>query len=94
MSNIFDMENIDDLPEDLKGKMRDKKTGLINYQKKVINLFKEKNILTIDEIIVGLFRLHNIVKTRISVSSVLFSIQKKELIKRIDSGKYELINNT
>ena len=88
-NNIFDLTNVDDLPEDQKRQLK-----LINVRddaKNLLGLFELKNRLSIDEIIVGLYRLHKMIKSRTWVSSTLYNLSKKSLIKKVDGsqGEYE-----
>lgn len=64
--NIFDIKNTEDLPEDIKKNIRKIGDGReINEDtKRLMKLFDLKNPLSIDEIIVSLYRLHGIQKDR------------------------------
>lgn len=89
--NIFNLDKIDDIPDNCKKQLK-----LINIRddaKKLLDLFDKKQVLTIDEIIVGMYRLYKIEKTRIWVSSTLYNLSRKKLVKKIDGtkGEYEKI---
>jgi len=85
--DIFDLSAIDDLPKKCAEELR-----LINIGKEtkaVLDLFDIKNRLSIDEIIVGLYRLHKLEKTRTWVSSTLYNLSRKELVKKVEGTKGE-----
>lgn len=89
--NIFDLTALDDINETLKSELR------IASPKddQVLSLFEIKNKLTIDEIIVGLFRKYALEKKRAYVTSRLTSLVKKDLIEKVpgEKGTYQLIDH-
>ncbi len=88
-TSVFDINKTDDLPESCKKNL--KLLNMRDETKKLLDLFEIKNKLSIDEILVALYRLHKIEKTRSWVSSTLYNLSRKNLIKRIDGtkGDYE-----
>lgn len=87
--DIFDTNNIEDLPE-----LSRKRIKLSNFKGntlKVIDLFELKNTLSVNEVIVSLYRLHKLEKTKGWVHTTLNNLQLKETIKRIDKGLYQKI---
>jgi hypothetical protein len=84
--DIFDTCDTSDLPK-----------GFVATQLKIINvrddtkllleLFEKKNELSIDEILVALYRAHNIQKTRTWVSGTAYNLSIKGLIKKVDMKK-------
>ena len=85
MKDIFDCKNIDDLPPKLKKDVE----SPINL---ILELFKIKPVLTEQEIIVGLYRKYNVIRTKIQIRGIMYRTNKlDEKIKRIDRGKYQVI---
>ncbi len=87
--DIFDLAKIDDIPKACADELR-----LINISKEtklLLNLFEIKNRLSIDQIIVGMYRLHKLEKTRPWVSSTLYNLSRKGLVKKVEGtkGEYE-----
>jgi len=90
--NIFNLDKTDDLPEAYKKQLK-----LLNVRddtRSLLALFDLKDNLSIDEILVGMYRLHKVEKSRIWVSSTLHNLSKKGLIRKIDGtkGKYRKVN--
>lgn len=90
--NIFDLTNLDDLPEDCRTQL-----GVplfkTNKTKKTFELFSLKNKLTVDEIIVALYRKHKIKIKRQEVQSILFNWKVKyNFLKKINKNQYEFIS--
>ena len=90
--NIFNLDKIDDLPEAYKKQLK-----LLNVRddtRSLLALFDLKDNLSIDEILVGMYRLYKVEKSRVWVSSTLHNLGKKGLIRKIDGtkGKYRKIN--
>lgn len=88
-NDIFNLENTSDLTNDCKKQLK-----LLNMRddaKRLLELFDKKSPLSIDEIIVGLYRLYKLEKTRVWVSSTLYNLSRKNLIKKISGikGEYE-----
>ncbi len=88
-NDIFNLDKTDDLPENFKKELK-----LLNIRddtRHLLDLFERKNKLSIDEILIGLYRLHKIIKTRIWVSSTLYNLSRKNLIRKVagTKGQYE-----
>ena len=82
MPDIFDLKNIDDLPKKVKNNLNPS-----NVRKNTRNLtclFEIKEQLSIDEVIVALFRKHTLVKSRMWVSANLYNLKKKGYLERVD----------
>lgn len=88
---LFNYKDISDFPEECKQQL--KPLRVREQTKKLLELFDRKSPLSIDEIIVGFYRLYNINKTRSWVSSSFYNLCKKNLIKKsdIEKCKYEKI---
>lgn len=92
-SNIFDLENISDLGENVTSQL--KVSSISKNDRKILDLFEIKNTLSIDEIIVGLARKYELSKERSWVSNRLYSLSKSRKLEKIKGKKgiYRLINN-
>lgn len=86
--NIFDLENTDDLPIQIKKTVSNKRYLITSS---VIDLFNKKNKLSITEIVVGIYRINKIILTRQVVSTALSHLCALKKLKRIDCGVYEKI---
>lgn len=89
---IFSLSDTNDLSEYCKKQLKQLKR--IAIKDDVINLFdlfKIKNRLSVDEVIVAFYRLYEIEKTRSWFSATLSNLSKRGLIKKINGteGKYE-----
>lgn len=82
--DIFDMKNIDDIPFTLP-----KITNPI--KEKIMVLFTIKNILTLRELRVGLYRKYEIVVTSTSLSTHIHTLKIDKKITNIGLGTYKLI---
>lgn len=86
---IFDAKNISDIPVSLKNQLsclrRSKET------KELMSLFEIKNRLTIDEILIGLYRKYNREQSRVWVTTTAYNLTRKGIIKRFQVGEYELV---
>lgn len=83
--DIFDLKMLEDIPESFAKELR-----LINIRKEtkyLLDLFDIKNKLSIDEILVGLYRSHKIVKERSWISSTLYNLTRAKLIKKVKGKK-------
>ena len=79
--DIFDIKNIDDIDEItkkyIKTRHRDCKKSM-----EVLSLFEIKNILSIDEILVGMYRKYRKIVTRAYIRNKMFFLKEKGLIKK------------
>lgn len=91
-NKIFDLQELKDIPPELKKMVN--RVQINANTRKVLALFELKNILSIDEILIGLYRCHNIIQSRVWLSSVLYNLAKRKSIKRIKGkrGAYERTN--
>lgn len=84
-TNIFDMKNLDDLPDSVK-------EGISSnaYTEKIIKLFRmAKRPLTIDEVTVAYYRVYKEVRTRRQINSKLYGLTKavRPLLERSAIGR-------
>lgn len=92
----FDTSAVTDLPEEIKKQLRGVPVkGLRPDTAKVLALFDKRPILAIDEIVVALYRIHQMQKSRSWVFSTLSNLQQKKFLKRVDGevGKWEKVNS-
>jgi hypothetical protein len=87
-NNIFDTQNIHDLPEFLKNQL---KKGYGKDTEKLLSLFDLKETLNIDEIIVGLFRKYQLEKNRVWVTSTAYNLTRIKLLESLGSGIYRKV---
>lgn len=99
--NIFNLDNIDDLPDSLKSDLSvSKKRKRDGFDSRIIALFKKsKSELSIDELRAGYYRLYNDIKGRRQMTAKLYAmsgrnknINKKPVIDRsmVKNGYYKL----
>ena len=88
--NIFSLTNLDDLSEDFKLELRITNTG----DEQILTLFSIKQILTIDEVLVGLARKFHSNKKRAYVINRLYTLGKKGFVQKIKGkkGAYQVVN--
>lgn len=86
-NDIFNLKNINDISASCKKNL--KLNGLHDDTKKLLDLFNIKQPLSIDEMIVALYRKFKIEKTRTWVSGTLYNLSRKKLITRLINGNYE-----
>lgn len=89
--NLFDLSKTDDLPEKIKEKLR--RIPVRKDAKKLLDLFKIKQTLSIDEIIVGLYRQYKMEKSRTWIHSTLYNLSRKEILKKVEGTKGVYKNN-
>lgn len=91
MEDIFDTKNILYIPVSLKNQL----SGLRHSKqtKELLSLFKIKNRLTIDEILVGLYRKYKRQQSRVWVTYTAYNLTRKGIIKRFSVGEYGLVKN-
>jgi hypothetical protein len=77
MSDIFDLNNLNDLPDDVKKQIAP--LGLKKDTEMFISLFDIKEQLTVDEIIVGMMRKYN--------SWTVYNLKCRKIIKEVDDKK-------
>lgn len=87
--NIFILQNFDDIPDDLKAEIiiKEDKTRTEH----VYSLFNIKNILNINEIIIGCYRGYKYKVMRKTAFAICANLRKKGLIKKIGKAKFEII---
>jgi len=89
--NIFDLSDISDLPIPLKNKLSILRSS--SETRKIINLFKMKDTLTIDEILVGFFREYKKEISRSWVSTTLYNLSRKGFVRKLKVGQYKLVHD-
>lgn len=87
-AEIFDLDDLSDLPKSVRERVFRAIYGANTGN--VLSLFKIKHTLTIDEIIVGLYRTASTEKSRAWVNSCVYNLTKRGLLKRVSSGVYSL----
>lgn len=83
--SIFDLHDVSDLPEKHRDEL--KLLSIREDAQKLLSLFDIKPRLSIDEIIVGLYRAHKMEKAREWVSATLYNLSKKGLIAKVKGTK-------
>ena len=81
MKNIFDSKDVSDLPEDILCEL--KKTRLGEMPTSILKLYDIKGELSVDEVLIGLFRKYAIIKTRKQVVSYIYFLTRRKYIIRI-----------
>jgi hypothetical protein len=89
MLNIFDRNDISDLPLNLREK------ASLSFRSKFTNdvfeLFKIKNTLHVDDIIVAYYRKHGYILDRKKAQSIVNNLRVQKVLKRVDVNTYQLI---
>jgi hypothetical protein len=88
---LIDTTNLDDIPNDLKNEL--KKRGLNGSDEKILSIISEFTQLSIDEMLIGLFRKYNISKKRTWLANRLFVLSKLNKVKKVSRGRYELVKS-
>ena len=86
IKDIFDIENISDLPESLQLECNKKKT----MNNRVYDLFKMKDSLTAIEIIAAMYRKYNVIIRKHYVQIILCQFMKEGSIKKIRNCTYRI----
>ena len=87
MSDIFDLKDISDIPQDLK----DELNLLSDVDNKMLYLFKEKEILNINEVMVSWFRKYGEVRSRQYFMTTLYRMKRKGvLVSMKGKGVYSI----
>ena len=89
MENIFDMESTDDLPEDMRNKILNKKD--ISISLKVLSLFDLKKELTCFEVMVAIFRKFGLEKKPPYIRTTLSNMARSGLVERVASSTFRRI---
>lgn len=80
MKDIFDIKDISDIPAIVANNLTSLRMS--SPVKQLISLFKIKNSLTIDEVLVGSFRKHKKTYARSYVSCILYNLYRRGLLKK------------
>jgi len=86
-NNLFDTKNIRDLPRDIVSQLGSPGRPARKTQA-LLELFNMKDHLSADEIMVGLYRLYKIRKTKKAIHTTIHYLIKKGSLKKISRGCY------
>jgi hypothetical protein len=92
--NIFDLEDVSDLPASIVKRTVNHGVSGRPYTGIIMGLFAIKSTLSINEIIVALYRAHKMDKSRTWVGNILYRMKKKGLVKKVGYGSYECIKKS
>lgn len=89
MTNIFDLENLDDLTDEMR--MNLKRRGTLkdpnSVRARILSLFELKSELTIQEVKVGFYRKFKIIPENLTaISSSLHVLTKTSYLTRTENG--------
>jgi hypothetical protein len=79
--SLLDLADISDLPDDIKNSLAKRAGDTISD--KILSLFEIKNPLSIDEIIVGLYRGYKMKKPRHAIQTYMVHLRTNNEIKRL-----------
>ena len=86
--DIFDLECSDDISISCLKQLRGKGKYCLGTSE-LLDLFARKEQLSMDEMIVGLYRLYKVEKTRTWLTSTLYNLIRKNLVKKVKGSKSE-----
>ena len=88
--STFNLDNIVDLPEEVIAELRF--FHLHPATRNIINLFKVKKHLSVNEVLVGLFRKYRLIRTQRWVHTAFYRMKNKKIIKNVTgkTGYFEL----
>jgi hypothetical protein len=81
--NIFSLEDLSDLDDEVRSQLQAKTSN----DDRILRLFKLKDPLSIDEIIVGLARQFGIKKKRTYVINRLYGLAQSNYVKKVEGKK-------
>jgi predicted transcriptional regulator len=82
VNDIFDLFNTDDLPESILKELRKKKR--VSKLDLIMDVLKKaKQPITIDKVMVGVYRLHQLDLPRKEINSALYTLVKSNKVKII-----------
>ncbi len=85
-NDIFSLENIDDVSAKCRKSLPGKRSGLLDTQ--ILKLFELKNMLTIGEVIVALYRVYKRETTRMTIYSQLHKLTREGRLIKVGRGRY------
>ncbi len=91
MKNLFDINDLSDLPEDMRKDVESRR--LDDFESKILDLFEIANReLTIDEVMIALFRKFSLIKNRRQVMNKLYQMgnPKTGRLVSVKKGLYKL----
>ena len=89
--DIFDIENINDLPEECCKEINKARRMIGGRVRKIAYLFTLKPLLTRKEIIAGMYRLHGIVVTKNYISSTMTNLVGRGILQSPKKGVYKTV---
>jgi hypothetical protein len=89
MLNIFDGTDVSDLPPDVQKEISPLHRGTYSFH--VRELFKIKNTLHVDEIIIAYYRQHKHKLERKKAQEIVNNLTIQKILKRVDVNTYQLI---
>jgi hypothetical protein len=81
MNKIFDLKNIDDLPDDIRQNLFPR-----SIKRKILELFDLQEKLTINKIKVGLYRQYGLKLTNGCISVHLSLLKRKGILNNVERG--------
>lgn len=89
---IFDLERISDLPDLIQGKIiaKKNKASISKLAEKILLLFEIKKELSLDEIMVGLYRKFKVEVTRQSIYGQMRHLKHKDFILKNEADNWEI----
>lgn len=84
--DIFNLDNTSDIAKEVSAELNLRST--VTDTRRLLDLFNLKNKLTSNEILVALYRLHKIKKTRTWVHGTLYALLKKNLLQKGEDGSW------
>lgn len=88
-SDIFSLTHVADLPREISSKVNIQRNSIRENTQKVLDLFLIKKKLSISEIMVALYRVYNLEKSRGWIATTLYNLAQKKYLKKLDIGIYE-----
>jgi hypothetical protein len=91
--DLFDLDNIKDAPEDVKSELKFPKA--VSTPTQILELFAIKDTLSVNEIIIGLYRKFKIKKARSTVALTVTRLRSQGIIKKAKgvAGSYTLVKD-
>ncbi len=81
--DLFDTENIADLPGNVKSAVECARMGLINL--KLLSLFAIKSELNLSEVVAGMYRKYKFARPRAAINSMLNGLSKGKFLVKIEN---------
>ena len=91
-NNLFDLSDLSDLDAQVRSQININ-SGNLQTSDMMLICFQKQNILTINEIIVSLYRLFKAHVTRALIRQTVHVLKKKNKITQVRRGVYEYCGN-